>query len=265
MTETFDADWLGLREPADHAARPAEILDMLRHWAADREPLRVVDLGSGTGSNVRFLAPRLPEAGQWLLIDHDEQLLARACASAGAAVQTTRMDLADGARLHVLDADLITASALLDLVGEQWLRTLAAVCAGQAAAGLFALSYDGVIEWTPALPADDAVRVAVNAHQRRDKGFGPALGPAAAAQAAAAFEALGYRVLQAESPWDLGPEQAALQEQLMDGWADAALEQSPAMAEALADWQQERRRLIRAGLSRVRVGHVDLLAVPPDP
>ena len=55
-----------------------------------------------------------------------------------------------------------------------------------------ALSYDGRTTFNPPDPLDAAIVAAVNAHQRTDKGFGPALGPAAAALAIARFEALGY-------------------------------------------------------------------------
>ena len=55
---TTFADWLALREPADAAARSAELVDRL----ALRPPLLIHDLGSGTGSMARWLAPRLPGA-----------------------------------------------------------------------------------------------------------------------------------------------------------------------------------------------------------
>src|SRR3546814_2245440 len=43
--------------------------------------VRIVDLGSGTGANFRFLAPRLAALGasaqSWRLVDRDENLLER--------------------------------------------------------------------------------------------------------------------------------------------------------------------------------------------
>ena len=46
-----------------------------------------------------------------------------------------------------------------------------------------ALTYDGRIDLSPADPLDATIASAVNAHQHTDKGFGPALGPSAAAAA----------------------------------------------------------------------------------
>ncbi|MGD8498218.1 MAG: class I SAM-dependent methyltransferase, partial [Chromatiales bacterium] len=54
----FSPDWLALREPLDARARSAALVDRLRAQAP-RGPRRILDLGSGTGSNLRYLAPRL--------------------------------------------------------------------------------------------------------------------------------------------------------------------------------------------------------------
>src|SRR5580765_2302390 len=90
------ADWLALREPADAAARS---VSLTREVAAalgipSGGALRILDLCSGTGSNVRYLAPRLLTPQDWLLVDRDAELLARAPASTPAAfIQTRVMDL----------------------------------------------------------------------------------------------------------------------------------------------------------------------------
>src|SRR5258707_11635990 len=78
----------------------------------------------------------------------------------------------------VAGAHLVTASALLDLVSERWLRELASACRSHGAAALFALTYNGRSACTPVEPEDDHVRQLFNTHQRRnDKGFGIAAGP----------------------------------------------------------------------------------------
>ena len=72
----FGADWLRLREPVDHRSRAEGHLPVLAEEWRRRGWSRIVDLGSGTGSNARYLAPRLPGAQQWTLVDHDADLLA---------------------------------------------------------------------------------------------------------------------------------------------------------------------------------------------
>ena len=65
-------------------------------------------------------------------------------------IVTERQDLstADSAAI-VNGARLVTASALLDLVSEGWIRELAIQCRGVGAAMLFALTYDGRIQCEP--------------------------------------------------------------------------------------------------------------------
>src|SRR5262245_11923256 len=254
----FAAEWLALREPADAAARSTELADTFAAGAR-----RIVDLACGTGANIRFLAPRLPCPSDWLAVDNDAQLLAALAPPAGASVSTLQLDLA-----HALDEvpltgrHLVTASALLDLVSARWLARLAARCADAGAGVLFALTYDGRIEWSPADEGDERVRESINRHQLGDKGFGPALGPHAAKAAATTLSALGYQVRTAPSDWILGPESAALQAALIDSWLSAAAELAPTEGDVLRGWARRRRAYVADGLSTLRVGHVDLAGRP---
>src|SRR5512142_926000 len=166
------ADWLLRREAADHAARSASLTAAVADSLPAGRPLRIVDLGTGTGSNVRYLAPRLPHPQRWLVVDRDASVLAALSQRIGDAVEVREADL--GALDDDLFAgrDLVTASALLDLVSERWLRSLAAHCRTAGAAVLFALTYNGVSRCTPAEPEDDEIRDLMNRHQRQnDKGF----------------------------------------------------------------------------------------------
>jgi hypothetical protein len=178
------------------------------------------------------------------------------------------LDLAGDLRaLPVPAAGLVTASALLDLVSASWLDALLTRCRAGGCALLFVLSYDGRCTLSPAHAEDARVVELVNRHQRTDKGFGPALGPTAAEQAAMRCRALGWRVETAPSDWVLGAEAPDLQHALLAGWRDAAsaMAASPGAASSasrLDAWLQTRRGWVTAGRSRLRVGHLDLLAWP---
>lgn len=268
MTETFDAAWLELREPVDHRSRSAELLAPLRAWWDRRSGSEVLDLGCGIGSNLRYLAPHLPDAVRWTLVDHDAALLSRLTSPFGAAtLRAIRRDLSDWDPVEfaaeVGRAQLVTASALLDLVSERWLVALVDACVGARAAALLALTYDGRIEWSDADRDDALVTDAVNAHQRRAKGFGPALGPTASAAAERLFRARGYDVRVRASDWVLGPADASLGAALVEGWAGAAIEQRPELEERVRAWAARRGGVKRPDLT-LRVGHQDLLALPPD-
>lgn len=70
----FSDHWLALRAPADGRARATRLLAPLRAgWQGVR---RIIDLGAGTGANLRYLAPRLGGTQHWRCVDHDRQLLA---------------------------------------------------------------------------------------------------------------------------------------------------------------------------------------------
>ena len=281
----FDATWLALREHADRRARAASLTRMLRRAlrSSAARPLSVVDLGSGTGANLRYLAPRLGGRQRWRLIDRDSSLLAAfapATRAAGLRVDATRrpMRCTDAARwraaveLHCADlagdwsigrrTDLVCATALLDLVGAPVLDRILRRSRDARACVLFTLSYDGRIALSPRDPIDRDVIALVNQHQRGDKSMGAALGPSAAARAARHLLSLGFRVITRRSDWVLDAQHRALQRALVDGWAHAATEQRPRMASALAAWRERRQAHIAHHRAHVRVGHLDVLGLP---
>jgi SAM-dependent methyltransferase len=254
----FSAAWLDLREPADHAARDSALLAAAGK-AAGENPV-IVDLGCGTGSTIRAFEGHLARPAEWRLIDNDPDLLAHAATAAtgrDGSATTHRIDLRDLDALPLSGAGLVTASALLDLCSHDWVKALADRLSRQKLPFYAALNYDGQMDWTPAYPADAVVTRAFNKHQRGDKGFGPALGPDAADAIAEIFAEAGYTVLQAESPWRLGPAEAELQRELLTGIAGAAHEAGA--AEALG-WGALRTGSVDS--AACRIGHRDLLALP---
>jgi SAM-dependent methyltransferase len=234
----------------------------------DLDPVAIVDLGCGTGATLRALAPSIATRQTWRLFDNDLSLLARAADSARPArVQVTGVpvDLARDLEAALDGAvDLVTTTALLDLVSEPWLERFAIECAARRLPLYAALSYDGRIELSPQDPGDAAIVAAVNAHQRIDKGFGPALGPTAAAQAIARFARIGYFVDRETADWVIGPHDREMQDALLAGWAGAAREFGAPHLDDIIAWLTRRRELVAAGRSSMRVGHIDLFARPTE-
>ncbi|MFJ6194693.1 class I SAM-dependent methyltransferase [Micromonospora sp. NPDC092111] len=261
------ADWLRLREPADADARCGELVDRLRDRLTGDRPLVVHDLGSGTGSMLRWLAPRLPGPQRWVLHDRDPGLLARAGAAVpvaadGSPVEVTTRE-GDITRLTAADlagAGLVTASALLDMLGAAEIARIVAACAGAGCPSLFVLSVVGRVTLTPADPLDAEVAAAFDDHQRRTVDGRRLLGPDAAGAAVAEFRRHGRPVTVRPSPWRLGPDRAALTVEWFDGWLDAAVAQRPDLADRTAGYARRRRADAAAGQLTVTVGHEDLLA-----
>jgi hypothetical protein len=282
----FSADWLALREPADVLARSSAVVDAVRGKVLDTvddDPLSIIDLGAGTGANLRYVAPRIGGRQDWLLVDSDRTLLAVArtrllewastldaqvetragqisivATSFSATVRTQELDMARQlASLRLPRGGLVTASALLDLVSQRWLDALADACRGAHANVLFALTYDGRMTLAPAEPDDALARALFDSHQRTDKGFGPALGPAAAEAAKSSFAKRGYAIKSETSDWRLGGEARELQGEHLEGWLRAACEIEPKSRATLERWHVRHRQRIDAGESRILVGHSD--------
>jgi SAM-dependent methyltransferase len=294
-------DWLALREPADAVARSVELAEIVRATLSG-VPLVVRDLGCGSGSMGRWLAPRLPGPQTWVLHDRDPELLAiaaqvlpRAAADGGPVTAHTAMgDLVD---LRAADlagtgpvprTSLVTASALLDLLTVDEVDALAEACVAAGCPALLTLTVTGRVQLSPSEPLDAEFAAAFDAHQRRpDGGYSLApgggdslapgggdslapgggrrlLGPDAVAVAVAAFDRRGATVLTRPSPWHLGAAEAELAEEWLRGWIAAACAQRPALEEHAADYLRRRLDACAAGLLRVTVGHLDVLALPED-
>lgn len=281
----FSDQWLMLRESADHLARDSQLTHAADRWLSARAtPTRplvtqrtIVDLGCGSGSNLRYLAPRLHGTQHWRLIDHDASLLARArlrCEGLRSAdarpvhLETCEMDLDTAIRRGLEGTDLVTASALFDLLSPGWVEALASRCQAQGCAALFALSIDGEIHFhdtagTAVENDDDRFAfAALAAHQRRDKGQGPALGSQAPNHLRQSFYRHGYRVREATTPWRLGPESLPLAEALLAGWHRALHEQVPEQRKRVDRWHGARLDAVMRGRLTLTVGHRDLFAIP---
>ncbi|MFE5188912.1 SAM-dependent methyltransferase [Streptomyces sp. NPDC056628] len=265
----YAPEWLELREGADAAARAHDLLDPLRIRLANLPGrpggLVIHDLGCGTGSMGRWLAPHLDGAQHWVLHDRDPYLLHFAAVASPRSsadgsrvtVETRRGDIGRLTPDALRGASLVTASALLDVLTPDEINTLAAACAGAGCPALLTLSVAGRVELTPSDPLDEEITEAFNAHQRRTG----LLGPDAATVAAEIFSEHGATVQLHPSPWRLGPDEAALAAQWLRGWVGAAVEQRPELSERADRYLRERLDACAAGELRVVVHHTDLLAL----
>ncbi|GAA2360613.1 trans-aconitate methyltransferase [Saccharopolyspora halophila] len=265
MTATgFAPEWLALREEADASARAEELLAPLREALRGRAEPVIRDLGCGTGSMGRWLAPRLDGPQRWVLQDRDPELLALAGAAMPGGDPGVELLEADATALddrELRGTSLVTASALLDLLTAEEVGAIAAACVRAGCPALLTLTVAGRVEFDRPDPLDSSFARAFDAHQRRVTGGRRLLGPDAAPTAVAAFERLGAWVLAHPSPWRLGPERPRLAEQWLRGWVSAACEQQPELAEHASGYLQRR---LGDGPCAI-VGHTDLLAVPGDP
>lgn len=289
----FSLAWLRQREPFDLAARDQTCMQRFaaRLQQSTHRPLHVLDLASGSGASLRALAPVIGVDHIWTLTDNDAGLLAtQKDALSGWAVTSgwttmivplpsERIDIDTGDALWIALAkridldrqldeldfatvDAVTTSAFLDLVSQAWLDRFAEKLAASSLPLLAMLSVDGRRLWYPELPDDAAVLAAFEQHQAGEKGFGPALGPAAAPYLAAILRSSGYDVTLVRSDWEVGQDARAMLGPLLDDTLRAACEARPDEASRFARWGATRREQLAAGRLSLAVGHLDLLALP---
>jgi hypothetical protein len=253
-------EWLVLREPADAAARSAELAERLARRLPAAGRLVIHDLGGGSGAMGRWLAPRLPGRQHWVVHDRDAELLERAVAtppsSASVTVEARRSDITRLTPDDLAGASLITASALLDMLTADELVRMLRACAGCPM--LLAMTVTGRFTVMPKDPLDARIGAAFNAHQRR----GGLLGPDAVAAAVAELRATGAEVVVRPSPWRLDAAHADLTAEWLGGSVAAACEQEPALAADAGAYRDRRLAQAAAGELAVTVDHADLLVAP---
>lgn len=288
--ESFDGDWLALREPFDAMARNQEIARALMAQLDEKGRPRFLDLGAGTGSLTRWLGHFVGRAHAWVLADADAELMARAFdtmmdaaeaigwratwpqrkvlllhAPEGAwrieGVLTNLAEAPEGLPLQNVDA--VTCSALCDLVSEAWVTRLAAALARRKLPFYAALNVTGRERFMPPCPGDALVARGFARDQRRAKGFGGlALGAAATDTIARIFAGHGYRVLRGASPWVIPRQAGEMALELALGHAEAALRHERRGAADIRAWAETRAEQAEAGRLSARVEHQDILCLP---
>ena len=264
---SFSITWLDLRENADFAARDKSLATQALEWLGQAtDPISpdriIVDLGAGTGSTLRALTKLGANNLVWRLVDVDGKLLDEALRRHGKnyLIEDYQADLNVIGELPLTGAHIITASALMDLVSAEFIDALIDRISARKTAVYCALNYDGTTQWIPAHPLDEKVLAAFNQDQRKDKGFGPALGPDCTDYLTQVLENRGYTVSIAQSPWQLTAKDAQLLTELINGIAAAVDEDYGLDTNELTEWKNF--RIANINDSSCVVGHFDVLALP---
>jgi hypothetical protein len=269
-TVRVSLEWLFLREPADAAARSAELAERLGRHIPAAGRLVIHDLGGGSGAMGRWLAPRLRGPQHWVVHDRDAGLLKLAVADppglaadgAAVTVEARRSDITRLAPGDLAGASLIAASALLDMLTADELVGMLGACTEIGCPVLLALTVVGRVALTPTDPLDARMAAAFDAHQRRTTMAGRLLGPDAVAAAVDELRGTGAEVLVRPSPWRLDAAHADLTTEWFGGWVAAACEQEPALVAEAGAYRDRRLVQAAAGELAVTVDHADLLVLP---
>lgn len=255
-------DWLAAREPLDARCRSAELA--IRFVEALAPETVVVDLGCGTGANLRYLLRHLPAGQRWLAIDQDPRLLAIAASSLpNARGRCEPLDLATSlVSVPSGPGFAVSASAFLDLTSPEWLAEFAVQL--RETPVLIAMTTAGLPEFAPAEEEDAAIGRVLGQHQQSNHGFGAAAGMEASSCLAARLRDQGCRVTLAATDWQLATDQAADDAAMVERMVRGIARRVRAMSAAIPIDAWEARRLAQRlrGQLRLTVPHLDLLSLP---
>lgn len=246
---------------------------------------RLMDLGAGSGSLFRWLAPIIGGPQQWLWLDDDPTLLAHGLhytrvwarrldyrvmpAPDGLVVVTPRGDWCIRTRVHDLhrppaslplaDADAVACSALLDLFPAGWLAALLGAIAHRPFyAAMSVTAHDRIRPGH----RDDALVWRGYVHALRT---GPAepqrLGSAAPPALRALSREHGLHCAAAASDWIIHPRHQAMLQRMIGFVTGGARLALPQHAHRIGRWERRRRREAAEGRLSLRIRHQDLLVL----
>lgn len=283
----FEADWLALREPIDAAARSPAVLRPLLDALGSRQALQACDLGSGTGSMIRFLAPRLGVPRQrWLAVEPDAALLARApevwkragwqLSESGTGFEARLDGVAVSVEpcpraLHQLDGpgaacDLVAAHAVADVVSVDDLARALRLLLRPGGLAYLGGTYAGATSFRSAEGETDPDEALVIERFHTSMDARPWVpGSQAARLVPEVLERAGLALLARDrADWRVGPEAAGFVGALLDMVERAAASWClPGEGPRVAAWAARQRGLLKAGRLTLHAAHVDLLAAAP--
>jgi SAM-dependent methyltransferase len=283
----FNSDWLNERYRFDAEARNEWLEANCVNYFAYLPKLRLLDLGSGTGSNVRYYIEAFPQDQHWTCVEHDPKLIEASRQTIAADLRSrgyreeasgdalcfvgqghrVEIDWCEGSLLDLAQllplasVDLVMANAVFDLFSERQFRQLALDLHKAGTPLLFTLNY-AHMAFQPARPQDEQVIGWYDSHMLRPQSFGQAMGPAGGKKMETILREIGYEVQLAESIWDIRPHDQAMLG-FMLGFMEGAIGELPlseAEQQSFAAWLQESRQRVQQSSLALAVHHWDLWA-----
>ncbi|MEO1615779.1 MAG: class I SAM-dependent methyltransferase [Planctomycetota bacterium] len=248
--------WLSIRERLDREFRSESLA---RRFMQLAETTRlIVDLGCGTGANLRYLSDHCKSSVPWRCVDCDEAVLAVAetkhLRSGG---EFRKADLATDFKSALPDAPFaVTASAFLDITSKPWIGQL--VEALQAAPLLISMTTTGGPIWNPPDDLDQQIEHCLASHRVNDHGFGAAAGTSACQVLADELSMRGRTVEFKPTDWMLD----AGERDVIDFFITGVVRRvsSELSGDRLSEWLTIRRDQNSKGELQLIIPHADLLS-----
>ena len=164
----FQNKWLNLRETVDRSSRNKRILYLINKFFKNKKNIRIVDLGSGAGSNYRFLKSRLLNNQYWSFVDisHQSTNYFKKNIKLSSKIKKTNFKIVDVInnleKINFNDYNLVTGSAILDILPKTWFKNFHKLNVDTEIV-YFALNYNGNFKFFPKHKDD---KIILNIFQR---------------------------------------------------------------------------------------------------
>lgn len=283
----FDIDWLAERYPFDAEARNKPVEQAAIDYLKTDQPVVIVDVGAGTGSNCLYFLDKLKQDQSWTFIEKDPTLAPALINRLAdyAAFHKYSWSLKDGVyemitpfkkvtfnvfsdNLLKIDqlvdlskVDLVVANAVFDLLSKIQISQFLDQLLQNKIACLFTLHYTGM-RFTPEDPFDQAYIDLYDGHMIRPQPFGQAMGKMAAAYIAQTFEEANYKLQKGDSSWNVREDDVKMHYFLLNYMENALSELSypTELQNYFPKWLQRKKELIITRQQGLEVKHLDFFA-----
>ncbi len=180
----FENSWLYQREKIDNLSKNLTLIDKINSELKYLENISVLDLGTGTGSNFRFLSKKIKHKNQsWTLMDISRSSLQEAKKNITLHNKIKKVSfkyndiIKNIKKTNFNKFDLVTGSAFLDIMPANWFKDFHRLNQNTKII-YFSINYDGYFKFYPRHTLDNNMLKLFNKDQNSKKdGKVKAVGP----------------------------------------------------------------------------------------
>ena len=171
----FDNSWLFKREKIDNLSKNKLIIQKINKSLKNLNEINIIDLGTGTGSNFRYLSKKIKYNNQsWTLMDISKSSLkeARTNTQINRKIKIISIKNHDVVKnIYTTDFnnyDVVTGSAFLDIMPKKWFKSFHFRNVNTKIV-YFSINYDGYFNFFPKHNLDNSVVNLFNSDQKSKK------------------------------------------------------------------------------------------------
>ena len=180
----FENSWLYQREKIDNLSKNLTLIDKINCELKDLKNISILDLGTGTGSNFRFLSKKIKHKNEsWTLMDISSSSLQEANKYITLNKKIKKVSLKYNdiikniKKTNFNKFDLVTGSAFLDIMPHNWFKDFHRLNQNTKII-YFSINYDGYFKFYPRHSFDNNLLKLFNKDQKTKKnGKVKAVGP----------------------------------------------------------------------------------------